>query len=185
MDLPLKPRAGIYVDDSNLYKRAKASGWMVDYKRLYEWVAKVNTIVHARIYMGLPKYEPTKSIVLRIMRHLQKSGFEITTKDLKRLVDTDLPGGFKNKCNFDIEMHDEIMADLTDLDIVYVASGDSDFLRTKDNILSKGKRIKFLAYEKNCAWEIRSASWYISIDSLRGDVERITEKPGTRPGEVA
>ena len=59
--LPLKPKAGLYVDDSNLYKRGKASGWMVDYKKLYNWIAQMNTIVYARIYKGRPRYEPQKS----------------------------------------------------------------------------------------------------------------------------
>ena len=84
------------------------------------------------------------------------------------------------------------MTDLHDLDIVYVVSGDSDFVRTKDNILKNQKHIKFLAYENNCAWEIRTASWFISLDSIKAEIERIapksvdpkTEKPDTRSGEV-
>ena len=69
-------------------------------------------------------------------------------------------------------MHDEIMNDLKDVDIVYICSGDSDFIRTKNNILKSQKRIKFVAYENNCAWEIRTASWYVSLDSIRVEVER-------------
>ena len=34
MELPKKPRAGLYIDDSNLYKRGKASGWMTDYRKI-------------------------------------------------------------------------------------------------------------------------------------------------------
>jgi len=30
--LPSKPKAGLYIDDSNLYNRGKATGWMTDYK---------------------------------------------------------------------------------------------------------------------------------------------------------
>jgi len=79
------------------------------------------------------------------------------------------------------------MMDIDDLDIVYIASGDSDFIRTKENILKRQKHVKFLAYEKNCAWELKYSSWFISLDSIRGAIERgghKTEKPGTRPGEV-
>ena len=32
-------------------------------------------------------------------------------------------------------MHDEIMEDIDGLDIVYIASGDNDFIRTKEKIL--------------------------------------------------
>ena len=70
-------------------------------------------------------------------------------------------------------MHDEIMEDIQDLDIVYIVSGDSDFIRTKEKVLKRQKHIKFLAYENNCAWEIRTASWFISLDSIRAEVERV------------
>ncbi len=190
--LPPKPKAGLYIDDSNLYKRGKASGWMTDYKKLYKWVAQLNTIVHARIYMGRPKYEPAKSINEALGKYFAKIGYTVTTKDLKKLRDSSAPLGYRNKCNFDVEMHDEIMTDLHDLDIVYIISGDSDFIRTKDNILKSQKHIKFLAYENNCAWEIKMASWFISLDSIKLEIERQspkpvnpkTEKPATRTGEV-
>ncbi len=145
-------------------------------------------IVHARIYMGRPRYEPQKSISEALEKYFKSIGFEVTSKDLKKIKDSSDPKGFRNKCNFDVEMHDEIMEDLNDVDIVYICSGDSDFVRTKEKILKKQKHIKFLAYEKNSAWEIRVGSWFISLDSIRTEIERNsgprTEKPGVKPGQV-
>lgn len=172
MKLPNKPRAGLYIDDSNLYKRGKASNWMIDYKKLYKWVSAINTIVHARIYMGRPRYEPAKTISEALEKYFGTIGYKVTAKNLKRLKDNKSPNGYRNKCNFDVEMHDEIMSDLDDLDIVYIASGDSDFIRTKENILKKQKHVKFIAYENNCAWEIRTGSWFISLGSIKTEVER-------------
>lgn len=171
--LPPKPKAGLYIDDSNLYHLGKLSGWMVDYKKLYKWVTNLNTITHARVYMGMPKYEPSKSISEAIKKYLEKSGFEVTTKDLKRLRDDSRPKGFRNKCNFDVEMHDEIIEDLKDVDIVYIASGDSDFVRTKEKILKNQKHIKFIAYDMHCASEIKYSSWHVSLDQIRSEVERV------------
>jgi len=173
MTLPEKPKAGIYIDDSNLYKRGKASGWMTDYRKLYKWVAALNTVVHARVYMGRPKYEPAKSISEALEKYFERIGYKVTAKDLKKLRDSTRPTGYRNKCNFDVEMHDEIMEDIDDLDIVYIVSGDSDFIRTKEKVLKRQKHIKFIAYENNCAWEIRTASWFISLDSIRAEVERV------------
>jgi len=173
LKLPPKPKVGLYIDDANLYKRGRASGWMTDYKRLYKWVAQLNTIVHARIYKGRPKYEPAKSISEALEKYFTSIGFTVTAKDLKKLKDDSSPRGFRNKCNFDVEMHDEIMEDLHDVDIVYICSGDSDFIRTKENVLKSQRHIKFLAYENNCAWEIKTASWFISLDSIRSEIERI------------
>ena len=170
--LPERPKAALYIDDSNLYHIGKASGWMVDYKRLYKWVATLNTIVYARVYMGLPKYEPAKSFALTMRTYLEKQGFIVTTKELKRVRDDEDPKGFRNKCNFDVELHDEVMSDLKDVDIIYIASADSDFIRTKDNVLKAQKHIKFLAYDLHCASEIKYSSWFQSLDSIRDDVER-------------
>ncbi len=171
-ELPEKPKAALYIDDSNLYHQGRASGWMLDYKLLYKWVASMNTIVHARVYMGLPKYEPARAFALTMRSYLEKNSFTVTTKELKRVRDDSDPKGFRNKCNFDVELHDEVMTDLNDIDIVYVASADSDFLRTKDNILKAQKHIKFLAYEYHCASEIKYSSWFVSLDSIRDEVER-------------
>lgn len=175
--LPPKPRVGLYIDDSNLYKRGKDAGWMTDYKKLYRWVATLNTIVHARIYMGRPRYEPTKTVSEAMEKYFESIGYDVTSKELKRIKDAKAPNGFRNKCNFDVEMHDEIMEDLEDLDIVYIASGDSDFLRTKEKILKRQKHVKFVAYENCCAWEIRQGSWFVSLDSIRSEIERIKIVP--------
>ncbi len=191
MELPSKPKIGLYIDDSNLYKRGKDSGWMTDYKKLYKWVAELNTIIHARIYMGSPRYEPAKTINKALAEYFTKIGYKVTTKELKRIRDDSSLRGFRNKCNFDVEMHDEIIDDLKDLDIVYIVSGDSDFIRTKDRILKSQKHIKFLAYIKNSAWEIRTGSWFISLDSIKSEIardgkqpENITKKPDAKSGEV-
>ena len=150
---------------------------MTDYKKLYKLVDTLNTVVHARVYMGRPRYEPAKSISEALEKYFEKIGYKVTAKDLKRLKDSQSPSGYRNKCNFDVEMHDEIMEDIEDLDIVYIVSGDSDFIRTKEKVLKRQKHIKFIAYENNCAWEIRTASWFISLDSIRQKVER----PGKLP----
>ena len=187
--LPSKPKAGIYIDDSNLYHNGKDTGWMCDYKKIYKWVASLNTIVYARVYMGIPKHEPDRAISKVMKDYLERHGFKVTSKELKKINDIHDPKGFKNKCNFDVELHDEVMDDLRDIDIVYIASGDSDFLRTKDKVLKAQKHIKFLAYELNCASEIRYTSWFESLDKIKSEVERKhtpkTEKPGASPGEMA
>ena len=114
LKLPPKPKAGLYIDDSNLYHCGKEAGWMVDYKKLYKWVAGLNTVVIARVYMGLPKYEPAKSFSATMKDYLEKNGFKVTAKELKKLRDPTDPKGFKNKCNFDVELHDEVMEDIKD-----------------------------------------------------------------------
>jgi len=72
--LPPKPRAGLYIDDSNLYHCGKEAGWMCDYKKMYRWVATLNTVVRARIYLGMPRYEPAKTLNEAMKGYFEKNG---------------------------------------------------------------------------------------------------------------
>lgn len=162
-------KVGIYIDGANLFYQGKRSGWHLDYKKFYRWVEKENEIVVAKYFIGDPSWEPARSINKAFNTYLKRIGFTVITKPLKRLRIN--PGRFKNKCNFDVEIHDEIIHDLSKLDIIYLASGDSDFIRTKERVLSKGKKIKFLAYKMGCAWELR-LSWHVFLDDLKEEFER-------------
>lgn len=162
-------KIGIYIDGANLFYQGKRSGWHIDYKKFHAWASKENEIVVAKYFIGDPSWEPARSINQALNSYLKRVGFEVITKPLKRLRTK--PGRFKNKCNFDVEIHDEIVHDLDKLDIVYLASGDSDFVRTKERVLSKKKRIKFLSYKQGCAWELRM-SWHVFLDDIKEEIWR-------------
>ena len=162
-------RVGIYIDGANLFYQGKRSGWSIDYKKFHQWVSKENTVVIAKYFIGEPSWEPAKSINSAFNSYLKWIGYEIVTKPLKKLRMKG--GGFKNKCNFDVEIHDEIIHDLDSLDMVYLMSGDSDFMRTKERVLSKNKKIKFLSYKLGCAWEIRM-SWHLFLDEIKEEIKR-------------
>lgn len=162
-------KIGIYIDGANLFYQGKYSGWKVDYGKFYQWVAKENEIVVAKYFIGEPSWEPAMSIGRAFNSYLRRIGFTIVTKPLKKLRSR--VGSVKNKCNFDVEMHDEIIHDLDKLDIVYLMSGDSDFVRTKERVLSKGKKIRFIAYKVGCAWELRM-SWHLFLDDIKDEVCR-------------
>ncbi|MEK7621659.1 MAG: NYN domain-containing protein [Patescibacteria group bacterium] len=164
-----KPKVGLYVDGANLFYQGRRNGWMIDYKKLLVWVRKESDIVVAKYFIGKPSWEPAKSLNQTFNSYLEKIGYSIITKPLKKIKTKG--GEIKNKCNFDVEMHDEIIHDLSKLDIVYLVSGDSDFMRTKQRVLSNQKKIKFLAYKRGCSWEIRM-SWHVLLDDIKAEVER-------------
>ena len=116
--------------------------------------------------MGMPSWEPAKSINKALAGYYKKIGYEIVEKPIKRIKDIQ-----RNKCNFDVEMHDSIIKNLPNLDIIYLASGDSDFMITKKSVIEAGKRIKFLAFKNNCAWEIKM-SWHVFLDDIKEEIIR-------------
>ena len=75
----------MYIDDSNLYKRGKASGWMTDYRKLYKWVAELNTIVSAKYIWGDQNMNQPNQSVKHWEKYFEKIGFKVTAKDLKKL----------------------------------------------------------------------------------------------------
>ena len=167
-----KPKVGLYIDDSNMYYLAKVNGWKVDYRKLHKWVADKNDVVYAKYFMGMPSWEPARGINEALAKFYAKVGYQVITKPLKKIKDPTRPKGYRNKCNFDVEMHDEIMRDLPNVDVIYIATGDSDFVRTKERVLNEGKKVRFLLYKKNTAWELRVGSWHVKLDDIRAEIEK-------------
>ena len=62
MEFKLKPKVGVYIDGANLFYQGKRSGFMIDYKKLYGWVAQESDIVVAKYFIGQPSWEPAKSL---------------------------------------------------------------------------------------------------------------------------
>lgn len=52
-----KPKVGLYIDGANLFYQGKRSGFMIDYKKLYNWVAQESDIVVAKYFIGQPSWE--------------------------------------------------------------------------------------------------------------------------------
>ncbi len=164
-----RKRVGIYIDGANIFYEGKRSGFKIDFNKLNKWVSAFHDIKVAKYFIGEPSWEPALSISKAFNNYLENIGYKVIIKPLKKLKSID--GKLKNKCNFDVEIHDEIIHDLNDLDIIYLMSGDSDFMRTKERVLEQNKRIKFIVYKKGCAWEIRK-SWHIFLDDIRKEIER-------------
>lgn len=140
-----KQKVGIYIDGANAFYQSKKSGWHIDYEKLFSWVNETHELVVKKYFIGTPNWEPAKTINNAFNSYLKNLGCEIITKPLKKIK---TESGYKNKCNFDVEIHDEIINDLLLIDVVYLVSGDSDFLRTKERVLKSNKKIKFLVYKK-------------------------------------
>lgn len=92
--LPVKPKDGLYINDSNLYHGGKLAGWICDYKKIYKWVASLNTVVYARLYLGIPKHEPARTISKAMSEIKYTSWFESLDKiktEISRSPKTEKP----------------------------------------------------------------------------------------------
>jgi len=168
----MKKRIGLYVDDANLYYGQKRAGWKIDYSRLLSYVSQFGVVCVAKYFIGMPGWEPAKGINEALKADRIKAGYVVITKPLKKIFDPSSIQGFINKCNFDVEITMEACMDMENLDKVYIASGDSDFVYIKTIAFSKGKQLEFMPFESNCAWEIK-LSEHTFLDDIKDRVSKV------------
>lgn len=167
-----KMKIGLYVDDSNMYYAQRDAGWKVDYKKLLKYFEGFGKIEVAKYFMGMPAWQPAKDINNVLKRYFSSLGYVVITKPLKRIKDNSDPKGFRNKCNFDVEIAMEIDSDIDKVDKVIIASGDSDFIPIKNMVLKLGKKIEYYAFKNGCAWEIRVSN-HTFFDDIKTMVEKV------------
>lgn len=64
----------------------------------------------------------------------------------------------------------DVVRTIDKLDLVIVVSGDSDYLELKNYVVKdKAKKIIFMGYEENMAWELRQC-WHIYVNRIRDAV---------------
>jgi uncharacterized LabA/DUF88 family protein len=172
-------RAGIFVDEANLFYSKKVLGWHIDWKKVLDFFTQFYDIKIARYYMGMPfKKEAYEKNVL-IKNRLEKAGFEVITKPLKKIYLNNQKKDFKYKCNFDVEITRDVIRNLEKIDLVLLASSDSDFIGLRNDVLSYKKGFIFVCFEHNVAWEIRR-SYHLFFEDIREKIEYKKINPGSK-----
>lgn len=161
--------AGIFVDEANLFYSQKTLGWHVYWQKLLEFFNQFYNIKIARYYMGMPlKRESFKRNVL-IKNRLEKEGFEVITKPLKKIYLDSQKKDFIYKCNFDVEITRDVVRNLDKIELVLLASSDSDFIGLKDDVISNKKGFIFVCFEHNVCWEIRR-SYHLFFEDIHDKI---------------
>ena len=75
-----------------------------------------------------------------------------------------------------------VMNKISELDVIIILSGDSDYLALRDDIIKKRKRILFIAHSRNLSTELATGK-YIILNRLRQFIEYGQNKsPATKGG---
>src|SRR4030042_1998977 len=148
-------RVGIFADEANLFYSQKALGWHIDWGKVLEFLAKFYDIKIARYYMGMPLNKEAYEKNILVKHRLDKVGFYVITKPIKKIYLDSQRNDFKQKCNFDVEIARDVIRNLDIVDLVILASSDSDFIALKRDSMIHKKGFIFLCFEYNVAWEIR------------------------------
>lgn len=159
-------KVGVFIDEANLFYIQKQLGWKIDWEKLSNFIGKDTDLKILRYYLGMPSSGKSRVQNIKHLKRLEGFGYTVITKPLKRILIDKKASKYTYKCNFDVEIALDVATFAKDLDLVIIASGDSDFIAIKDFVLSKDKKIVFLCYEKNVSWEIRYSK-FVFIERLK------------------
>jgi uncharacterized LabA/DUF88 family protein len=162
--------AGIFVDEANLFYSQKSLGWHVDWKKVLEFFKQFYNIKIAQYYMGLPSKKDAYEQNILIKNRLKKDGFKVITKPLKKIYLDNRHKDFKYKCNFDVEITRDVIRNLDKIDLILLASSDSDFIGLRNDVISQRKGFIFVCFEYNVAWEIRR-SYHLFFEDIQEKIQ--------------
>ena len=162
--------AGIFVDEANLFYSQKFLGWHVDWEKVLEFFKQFYEIKIAQYYMGMPLKQESYERNVLVKNRLGKSGFDVVTKPLKKIYLDNQKNDFIYKCNFDVEITRDVIRNLNNIDLVLLASSDSDFIGLKNDAISQRKGFVFICFKHNVAWEIRR-SYHLFFEEIKEKIE--------------
>jgi len=163
-----KPRAGVFVDNANLFYAQKQSGWKVDFQKLKDSLSLNMDLKVTNYYIAVPDKKDKSFVVTVNYLKKIKNIFNLKIKRIKYIYDRQKV--INKKADLDLELALDVVRNLDKLDVVIVMSGDSDFLELKRFVIEKGKKIIFFGFEQNMAWEIKKYSKFLYLDSFEKEL---------------
>lgn len=159
--------AGLYVDGANLYRKDGAS---INYRILRNFVSQERELLRCNAYVAVDpgNLKPVKGFISA----LRDIGFKVIEKEWVRSIDGRI------KTNMDMELAIEVLAQSGNLDIIILASGNSDFVplvRTAQNL---GKRVEVIAFQDRVSFDlIKEADAFTALESLEDIFMAMPEPP--------
>lgn len=163
-------KIGLFIDNANWFYPQRELEWDVDFKKLVKFLKSYYEIGLLKLYAGTPLILEQREKFKRFINAVERIGFQIETKPLKKIWIDREKGAFIYKCNFDVEIALDVARNIENLDLVMIGSGDSDFLAIRNFALENKKGFIALCFEKGVAWEIRR-SYHIFLEDIRVKIE--------------
>ncbi len=184
-----KPKAGLFVDASNIYFSEKKAGWKIDYKKLKTLIEREFDLKVARYYVAIPDKSKDNVAYLSKMKYLSKISdtLDIVTKTLKYIKESILIDGKKicrilKKGDVDVDIAVDVLDLQSELDVIIILSGDSDYLALRNSLLRKNKKVLFMAHKHNLSTELARGK-YFTLNKLRNFIELGKKQSPAHNGE--
>jgi len=142
----LQKRGLLLLDLSNLYCGYNAMGYKaIDHILMIQsmikglWVSSNHVIAYGGKHKDNVKF----------LKVLRDNGVKTVTK----------PAREGRKCNFDVEIAVDAMIMSSDVDVIMIASGDSDFAYVGKKLKQLGKEVIFYAFSNNCSSKLSNVRY--------------------------
>lgn len=162
---PPKIKVGVYIDGANILHGGLDAGWLIDFSKLITFIkSKYNPVIIS--YYDSCGYEKDgrgnllrdsngnlilSNKQLKFFNYLIGLGMRVIHKPLK-YIDGDVS---KPKNNMDSYLTLDIIRESQQWDTLILLSGDSDFDKLIDDLISLNKEIKIMSYNKRLSYELR------------------------------
>ncbi len=149
-------RVGVFVDVSNMYHSAKnLYGARVNFKEILKAVTDGRQMIRAIAYTVKTSGNDEDNF----FEALDKSGFEVKTKDLQVFID-----GTK-KADWDVGLAVDAITLADRLDSIIIVSGDGDYVPLLEYLQMTGQFTETLAFGKSCSGKIKELTdYFIDLD---------------------
>jgi len=153
-----------FIDGSNIIYSARAEGWHIDQKKLFDYLKRKFGISKAFFYYGKDDENKKQE---KFLKKLEDFGFSLRIKKVKRY-------GGRMKANCDVDLTMDILIFMDKYQQAIILSGDGDFLPLYQYIQKKKKRVVVIGSAKNTAREVRqfAGEQFMGLANLRGLLER-------------
>ncbi|MBU2233937.1 NYN domain-containing protein, partial [Patescibacteria group bacterium] len=168
---PFEPKIGVFIDNANLFYAQKQSGWKMDVKKFKELFKNLN-LQFINYHIATPdKSDHSYKDSINYNESIQPY-VDLKIKLLKYIP---VAGKIVKKGDVDVNLTIDAIERLKDFDIAMIVSGDSDYLALRDYLLKKEKKVVFMSFKRNLAYELKQGK-YITIESIREFIEKNGDK---------
>ncbi|MFA5860188.1 MAG: NYN domain-containing protein [Candidatus Thermoplasmatota archaeon] len=144
-------RVAIFVDGANMDYAFREAGYFADFRKVRDFFVGKGTFYAGFYYVA--DVTATDPIQTRFLDFLSYSGYIVRRKPVKVITDHET-GERSFKANLDTEIVLDMVNTVSNYDVAFLFSGDSDFERAVDLLRSRGKRVYVVSSRRTLSREL-------------------------------
>ena len=139
-------KTGLLVDGNNIFR----SDFPIDYKALYEHVAREHDLLRATAYIVVDPDNPEKS--RPFVHFLMSTGFKVVQRPLIRSPEGTV------RASTSVSLAVDMLGYARNLDVIVLVSGDGNLVPAVEEVQRMGRRVEVIAFADRSSKDIQDAT---------------------------